>query len=562
MLDIDNYIKKYIISKTLLLSVLILLIGFFFEQIIFTNLYSTFVDNISKNKQITYQIILPILIIFIVSQLLLYLSDIIDSFYIPKIELALSKDVINEILRNPKILNINKNEIILNVKKIADLKNLMHIINSYFIPTVLMSLFVSAYFLYYDTTFGLITLVLLAVTGVILYKLSVKSFRKSQTVEKKLNSWYDDIFDILNNVDSIYVSNTFDGEMNRINKDDVYNDYKGSEIAASNLKFIFSIMYFFIMVIINSFAYKLYTNNVIGTASLVSIFYIVLSLIQYYDIATYELKNLINNIGKYKELKEFLFNFSKKDKDTNMEFEEDDENKSNEELNITNGAVELRDINVKYKEKVVFKDFNLKIQNNTITGIIGEIGSGKTTILKMLIGLIKYEGGDILIDGKSIKNVSRKQLIKHIGYVPQAPKLFNRTIYENINYGMKYTKDDIEKRIRGLGIGDFIDKLPNKLDTVVGRDGGSLSGGQRQIVYILRVLMQNKKIILMDEPTSAIDKANREMLMRLLKSIDSTLIIVSHDEKLFEIFDRIVMLKNGKIVKDKQMEGGSGGDEM
>jgi ABC-type bacteriocin/lantibiotic exporter with double-glycine peptidase domain len=461
--------------------------------------------------------------------------------------LAITEDILNDSLKNSKILGVNKNEFLLNIKKIGDLKNIMHLINSYFIPTLLISICVSVYFFNYNKTYGIIVFLLLIGTEYILYKLSLDSFYKSQIVDKNINNWYDDIFDVLTNVDSLYISNTFENEMKRIGKtkNSVYNLYKDSEISSSNLKFIFTIIYLILMIIINGIAYKMYSDGIIGKAALVAICYVILSLIQYYDCATYELKNLITNFGKYGELKNFFHEFGQ-----NNNEEKRNINKLN---NINDGNIEFRNIKLNYQNKQLFEDFNLKINGDTCTGIIGEVGSGKSTLLKMLTGLTEYEG-DIIIDGQKINNVKREQLIKHIGFVPQNPKLFNRSIYENIAYGTDYTISEIEEKINNLGIGDFIKELKSGLNTPAGRNGDALSGGQRQIVYILRVLMQNKQIILMDEPTSAIDMKNREMFIKLLKSINKTIVIVSHDDELFKVFDRIITLKNGKIVKDRIMK--------
>ena len=141
--------------------------------------------------------------------------------------------------------------------------------------------------------------------------------------------------------------------------------------------------------------------------------------------------------------------------------------------------------------------------------------------------------------------------MKYISYVPQNPTLFNRTIYENLNYGSEYSEEEIQHIIDNLKLTDFIKSFPDKLQTIAGKNGENLSGGQRQLIYILRGVIQDKKIILLDEPTSALDHTYKEILINLLKQLNNkTIIVVTHDPEIYGLFDRIIMLENGKIIKD------------
>jgi len=204
-------------------------------------------------------------------------------------------------------------------------------------------------------------------------------------------------------------------------------------------------------------------------------------------------------------------------------------------------------------QKIVLKDFTLDVKQGEKLLIIGQIGSGKTTILKLLMRYKTPMSGHIYYRGVPFENISREEIRHKIGYIPQTPILLNRTLYENIVYGADTnaaatgspTKQDVINMIKYLQLDHIFTE--DRLDQMVGKHGSKLSGGQRQVVWILRVLVQDPEILLMDEPTSAIDKETKTFIDRLFKLVmqNRTVIIVSHDEYMSKIVDRTIKLENG-----------------
>lgn len=194
----------------------------------------------------------------------------------------------------------------------------------------------------------------------------------------------------------------------------------------------------------------------------------------------------------------------------------------------------------------VFRDYSLYIPANQCTVIEGKIGSGKSTLLKLLNKYALPSGGQIYVNGISYDLLSPRELHGILGYVPQSPTLFNRSIYENIVYGVEPapTKATIEDWLRAFGIHELVQELPRGLDTSAGKNGTNISGGQRQIVWFLRVLLHNTPYILLDEPTSAMDERTKGYVYRLLEKIktEKTVILVSHDPKVRQYADvRVVV---------------------
>ena len=193
----------------------------------------------------------------------------------------------------------------------------------------------------------------------------------------------------------------------------------------------------------------------------------------------------------------------------------------------------------------VIDDITFYIPEGMHLGIIGEIGSGKSTLLKLLLGLYKPTSGSIFIDKYNTSHLTRKELNKLVGYVAQNPILFNRTVYDNMTYGLteKPDKEYILSIIKDLEFNNI------DLDSLAGKDGNKLSGGQKQVVSIIRAFLSNPKIIILDEITSSLDHNTKNKIMKLLDKLfkDKTVIIVTHDADLLKSANYVCTMKDGKI---------------
>ena len=227
--------------------------------------------------------------------------------------------------------------------------------------------------------------------------------------------------------------------------------------------------------------------------------------------------------------------------------------------NITHGQIEFHNISFKYPER---KDYALKRVSLTIPpfqSVVfkGKIGSGKSTMTKLLLKLYSPTEGFIKIDGHNIAYSTPEQIREYIGYVAQSPILFNRSIYDNIVYGSKKTlsKKEVNMFIESSGVSPLFETVPKGLDTIVGKRGDFLSGGQRQAVVLLRLALadQHKPILILDEPTSAMDYESKHYVIQLLKKIiqHKTCIIVSHDDDVIQIADKSVEFRRGEILVEK-----------
>jgi ATP-binding cassette, subfamily B, bacterial PglK len=215
--------------------------------------------------------------------------------------------------------------------------------------------------------------------------------------------------------------------------------------------------------------------------------------------------------------------------------------------------VEIKKLYYRYpgENDYALSDINFTIQKGESIGFVGSTGAGKTTLIDVLLGLLEPEKGDILIDGKSIKN-NTSAWQRNIGYIPQLIYLLDDTIRRNIALGLDDADIDENKvleAIRSAQIYDFIMKLPNGLDTVIGEQGIRLSGGQRQRIGIARALYNNPEVLIMDEATSALDNSTEELLIKSIDDTkqDRTIIMIAHRLSTVQDCDILYFMKNGRI---------------
>ena len=169
------------------------------------------------------------------------------------------------------------------------------------------------------------------------------------------------------------------------------------------------------------------------------------------------------------------------------------------------------------------------------------------------MGYYHVDDDSVFLDGTDINQFDLNSLRSQISFVNQNNKLFNGSIYQNIQYGNNLSKKDIDKLIVKLEVENIYANLHDGLESDVGIGGDKLSGGQKQLVHILRAFGNKNKIIVLDEPTGAIDPENKQTILKVLKELskNSTMILITHDESIMNMCDRIIKIEKGKVVSDK-----------
>ncbi len=220
-----------------------------------------------------------------------------------------------------------------------------------------------------------------------------------------------------------------------------------------------------------------------------------------------------------------------------------------------NGDIVFKNVSFSYQDQnfSVLKDINFSIKQGEKVGIIGKIGSGKSTIAKLLMNLYEPTEGSILVDNTELRQIDPVDLRRSIGYVPQEPFLFMGTIKDNITIGDQFATDvEILKASKISGVHEFLGKHQSGYDLQVGERGEGLSGGERQSVTLARALVSNPNILILDEPTNSMDDLSEEAFKSKLAHIvkDKTVVVITHRPSILSIVDRLIVIDDGKIIAD------------
>ena len=222
---------------------------------------------------------------------------------------------------------------------------------------------------------------------------------------------------------------------------------------------------------------------------------------------------------------------------------------------VLQGAIECRQLSFTYpdQQNPALKNINLVIRPGEKIGIIGRSGSGKSSLAKLLVGLYQPDDGALLVDGVDIRQIDVSELRYNIGYVPQDIQLLSGTLRDNLVSGARYVEDELVLQAAELaGVHEFARLHPQGYELQVGERGQNLSGGQRQNVALARALLLNPPILLMDEPTSAMDNTGEERLKQRLAAVieNKTVVLVTHRASLLSLVDRLLVIDRGQILAD------------
>jgi len=217
---------------------------------------------------------------------------------------------------------------------------------------------------------------------------------------------------------------------------------------------------------------------------------------------------------------------------------------------VLRGDIKIENINLVYDQKSVLKNVNIEIGAGTRTAIIGPTAAGKTQLIYIMVGLLNPTSGAVYYDGKNINEYDKAALHRQVGLVFQDSIIFNISLRENIAFSASISATDMEKAIAAAELDDFIEMLPDKLETMVSERGTSLSGGQKQRITLARALALNPRILILDDFTARVDNETEQKILNNIRNRYSGITLVSVTQKIAPVkdYDQIILLMEGEVL--------------
>lgn len=527
-----EFLKK---NKLYLVYYFILSLATPIVNIYIPSLYGEIINELKEGKKLKdiHTLLYKTIFFWIVAQFLYSLMDVLDKIFLPKLTKYVRMRLVSLIIQDSKcnMRDIPIGDILSKILKVPTIvKELFHQSRYMFLPTFVTIVFSLGYFYYVNTNLGMVGTFMIVALTLFLFVLSKQSIHMSQKVDNEHTQLHEEISDILTNLPSVLASGMIHKELEYIDKfESEYNHCLQKTISkSSKFKLFFNMSYILLILSIVGYSIRLQSTDAISTGTLVSVLFVVVYLINQISMVAGEIRDFVFNVGVIKKTNLFLNQLVMCEKDTFYD---------EKDSRVQTGKIVFNDLQIKYDNRVIIDNFSYSIHDKDKVCIYGPIGTGKTTLIKSLLRFKPISNGSIWIDNKNIIDYPIDLLRKNIGYIPQDIKLLNRSIFDNIVYGTQKTKQDVYDAIEKYKI----HQLSNiDLDKKAGKYGNNLSGGQKQIVLLLRCLLQDTKIIILDEPTSNLDIYSVEDILRILDAVDKTLIIITHDENLYKVCNKFI----------------------
>lgn len=551
-----DFIKENI--YLFILFIVSILLSYPLEAIILPQIYSRFFTAIKKdaNKKMFIKYFIYIIIVLTIIYLSYILMGYVEIKFLPK----MNEFIINFIYKN--ILLKNKNNYTeIEFGKLISRTNLLPTIlrdfnNLLFIwifPRFITIFVIISYFFYVNYKLGCVALLFLIILFSYNWSNYDKCINTSSVRYKYFEKKSEEIHDKLSNIFSIYSAGNVDKELDIFYKNTgAYIDKFEDNLKCINYnKFVNIILLLLSFIVLNFMVIYFYYKKEISLTLLIATLLTITYYIPCFYTITSTFRELIHSLGVFREIDPFIKDIYLYDKENKENKKYEEKNGINNDKIIKYGNIEIKNLVFSYDGiNNVIKNLSLNIKAGDKIAITGNSGNGKSTLIKLLMGYYKVDNNMIYIDNIDINEYELNNLRTQISYVNQNTKLFNTTIIENIKYGTHMTDKDVIAIINDIGINDLYSNLEHGYNSKVGVGGDKLSGGQRQMVHILRCFGKKNKIIILDEPTSSMDVYTKSLIMKAIKKLSNncTLIIITHDKELLQLVEKVVVIKSGEIV--------------
>jgi ABC-type multidrug transport system fused ATPase/permease subunit len=527
---IGNFLRK---NQGFLLSYILFMLAYPLTSVLLPKYYGQLFDDLKEGRKLKYK---QPLVLLLVTNAMYTILDKIDSVFLPKLQAYVRTHIVRVVLENYKD-KFQEQETGILISKIIKLpiviRDLARQVRNYIVPIVLIVIAAVGRFMVIDRRLGAFAIVGVLILLAVLIPYGRRCIRIAANVDHEADTIHEDIAELFDNLMDIYSMGTYDKEMAGLdrNQDEVIKRYQRSYDSTNNLRCAMNALGIVVFVSLSVYGYHLYKMDQIDLTDMLNVVLTSKYIIGKMGSFAGELPDMLFNLGTYMRSQEFLGQIAK-----------NGEGQATETFQFPKGQIVFKDVGIVYGDKNVVQDFNLSIQPGECIALTGKIGAGKSSLVKGLLKLIPYTG-NIYVDGKDISTMDPSSVRSQVLYVRQNPLPFNRTLYENIVYG----NETVTKR----QVADLFDKYDlhsffrHDLDALVGKKGGRLSGGQKMVMFLLRIIIQRKKkVVVIDEPTSSLDPVTASKIIEIIRDVTrkQTTIIITHDKRVSDIADRVLVV--------------------
>jgi ABC-type multidrug transport system fused ATPase/permease subunit len=514
------------------------------EMIVSSKLTEKFIASVKEKPNMRY--LWWIIAMTLASNMTHSLQEVIEAHYITKLQQEIRMDLLSKISTKQEFNyeTMDGGDTITNVKNIpANVSNFVDRFTAWVITPVINVALIGAYLIRINAPLGLKIMGILTAFMACNFAVLRSVPQEAQGQEVEEATLINQIDDALNNTLSTMMCDYTNQEMAAIDTQHVrFNTFMANNLQKRAYGTILTGLTIVIaLALIVWLIFQSYHTNAVSKANMIVMLLVSISLVRMIRHYSSHMVQAFLEYAKLVKHDTFIQGLAHKTVPDGVE------------TGGIHGNIVFNRVSYSYEgtDRKSLDEVSFKIRAKDRVAIVGSSGSGKTTILKLIMGFGTPSAGAVLIDGHNVHDMRRKHLRKHISLVPQTIKLFNRSIMDNICYGSPdLDPERVKNELKTLHVMRAFNALPDGLDSVVGKNGDKLSGGQKQIVYLLRCYFRRTPIVLMDEPTSALDGENAKYVRRMIDAMSrrATLIVVTHDPSFAATFPVRMQMQNGRLV--------------